>query len=456
MSALLKRACCCLTNPTGWYTCKPVYCADAFVNEGFPALQEDAEFMTFLSEGRIQTLIDQGFFPLPEGDPVYWHDGVQLWVLDGDSDFLGDASSPQFLDPPIFAPPEPNGRFIVDSPPETPFRQPPPPLFSFTEELEINDERFLRVTHLGTALYSAVGTDPNIFNTFPVNMDPRPGPSPGAGPTNYNYQTYYRPSFGMANDLPTVKSAGLPIDMARIIYKESEEVQQQLDCVGERESGECAAQVVLVQAGEDFLMNYGPSTVEGVYGTNSIYIHPRHRLNLVMVLNELVSLEEQCDGTFNAIGPPYFFVFGQNEVPDDQGVFTGLVYQDGGVFMPCDDPIFPPVDPCQLSGSLGFGTLGFGGRARLDNVLPANVRMEITDALCSMFTKFPSSDSYVKTQGAREFPNPIDGLGVFFKGAGRSELASDFRVPSRGIDEGEENFIGSGNGLTIFQPVEIR
>jgi hypothetical protein len=432
-----------------------VYCADAFVNEGFPALQDDAQFMTYLSEQKIQAFIDQGFFP--NGNEVYWHDGIQLWVIDESSDFLGDATSPQYLDPPIFAPPALDGRFVVTPPPNTPLDRAPPPLFSFTEELEIQDERFLQVTHLGTALFSGIGAEPTNSGFF-VNMDPRPGPSLGAGPTNYNYQTYYRPAFAMANNLPKVKSKGLPIDMAQIIYRESDQISQVLECPGERDSGECEAQVVLDNPGGDiFSMQYGPSTVEGVYGTNSIYIHPRHSLSLFMVSTELVSLEEQCDGTVNSLGPPYFFTFGQSEVPNDQGVLTGLIYQDGGTFLPCNDPIFPPVDPCDPSTVfLQSGTTGFGSKGLLRSVNPAGGTLEITAGLCSMFSQFPSADSYVKTRGGRELPNPIDGLGIFFKGAGRSELASDFRVPELGIDEGEENFIESGNGLTIFQPVSIQ
>ncbi len=452
MSALLKRVCCCETNPAGWYTCKPVYCADAFSNEGFPALQDDAQFMTYLSEAKIQGFIDQGFFP--NGNEAYWHDGVQLWVLDDSSDFLGDASSPQNLDPPIFAPPAPNGRFKVVSPPNTPLDRAPPPLFSFTEEFEnFQGRKFLRITHLGTALFTEAGTDVNNAG-FTVTMNPDPGPSSTAGPTNYAYSTYYRPTFAMANDLPTVTSKGLPVEMDRIIYEDDPDVVQKLECIGEQESGEVSAPVQLGAFGGMF---YGPSTLEGIYGTGETYIHPLHVLDLVMVSTEVISLEEQCDGTFDEPSPPYFFSFFQGEVPDDQGVFQGLIYQNLGAFLPCEEPFFDPVESCPEDNIfLQNGTTGFGQKARLLAVHPHNGRMNISAGLCSLFGAFPPADGYVKTQGGRDFPNPIDGLGVYFMGVGISELASDFRDEATGTDDGEEFLIKSGNGLTILQPVSIQ
>jgi hypothetical protein len=454
MSALLKVKCCCDVGP-GWYTCKPVYCADAFVNEGFPSIQEDAQFMTFLNQSVINSLEEEGFFPY--GDAVYWHDGVQLWVLDDSSDYLGDAFSPEFLEPPIFAP----DRFTVSFGGAR-YRQPPPPLFSFVVEEDPeqnNDQRFITVTHLGVLLFSRNAIN-QTFAGFTVNMDPTIGPDPDATGTTYGYQKWYRPTYNMANNLPTVRSKGLPIDMSQVLYVQDEETRQVFNCLEERQSGECEAPVFLIGGGNLYSMNFGPSTVEGVYGTTSNYIHPRQGLSLNMVVTESVSLEQQCDGTVNALGPPYFFSFGQNEVPNDQGVLQGLVYQ-GDLSLACPTPNFPPFTPFDTCDPdtvfLTFGTDGFGNRARLKDPNPANQAMEISAGLCSMFTQFPSADSYVKRFGGREYPNPIDGLGIFFKGAGRSELASDFRVPELGIDEGEENFLsGGGNGFTIFQPVSIQ
>ena len=429
-----------------------MYCADAFTNEGFPALQDDAQFMTYLSEAKIQTFIDQGFFP--DGNEVYWHDGIQLWVLDDSSDFLGDASSPQNLDPPVFAPPAPDGRFAVVSPPNTPLDRAPPPLFSFTQEIEdFLGRRFLRITHLGTALFTEQGTDVNNSG-FSVVMNPDPGPSPTAGPTNYANSTYYRPTYAMANDLPTVTSKGLPVEMDRIVYVDDPDIRQRLECVGEQESGEVSAPVQLDSFGN---MSYGPSTLEGIYGTNSFYIHPLQILNLVMVSTETISLEEQCDGTFDQPSPPYFFTFFQGEVPDDQGVFQGLIYQDANAFLPCEPPFQDPVESCQEGNIfLENGKTNFGSRARLFAVNTHNANMNISASLCSLFGAFPPADGYVKTRGGRDFPNPIDGLGVYFTGVGISELASDFRDVGTGTDEGEENFITSGNGLTILQPVSIQ
>lgn len=447
MSAILRRKCCCLTNTSGWYTCKPVYCANAFVNEGFPSFQEDAKFMTFLNEADLQFLEEESLFPF--GDAVYWHDGIQLWVLDDESDFLGDANSPQFLDPPIFAPDRLSVQFLRvtplpgQAPILTVLRQPPPPLKSFVTV----EENIETTINLGVLLFQTLSTSFDFLgNTYTVDISPDPGPDPASNPTAYLYTNWYRPTYSMAtNPITSVNVKGLDIDLEQYYWHFPQPPYNYRECVGNRGSGTHSAPVFL--SNNSFA--YGPITVDNFYGTDTTYEQFACGLEIKMIFRAFRDLEPQCNGLVEAEPVPYHYLI-TPPFPDDQDIAMGLFYQEQS---PCPDPSFPDI-PCRVFCDPDtFIPNQFFGIPPGAQTNDCNRAMEIKDSLCSFFIGAPSSESYVVSRPGITSPNPIDGIRPNdCKAVGRSGTAVNTAPPFPGFSIGEEIFTA---GIPVLQPILI-
>jgi hypothetical protein len=440
MSAIQRRKCCCQTNPTGWYTCKPVYCADAFVNEGFPSLQEDAQFITYLNESDIAILEEENLFPF--GDAFYWHDGTQLWVLDETSDYLGDAPSPRYLDPPIFAP----EKLVVNfSGADNVLRQPPPPLQSF---VTVSDG-IETTTNLGVLLFATLQAGYDIGgHSFTVFIDTDPGPNAEGNELIYGYRSWYRPTYGMAtNPITTVNVKGLDIDLEQYYWHVPQPPENYRECAGNRGSGTHSAPVSLV--GGSFA--YGPLTVDNFYGTDTTYEQPKCGLDVKMVIRSFrdVPLVPECNGVIRESARPYFYQITPPN-PEDQNLELGLCYQDQS---PCPDPSFP--DPpckvfCEPNPFIPDTPFSISPGVQ---VRDCNRSMKISQGLCSLFSGAPSSESYVVPVPGVTAPDPINGLRPNdCKAVGISGTAVNFPPPYPGFSIGEEIF---GVGLVVLQPILI-